>query len=218
MSDHVTPEELEALALGELPPELAVQVEEHAGRCASCGRDLAWLRAERALVERRAAAAPELPPEIWREVERRAYAPVSFHARRSTWVGAAIAVSAAAALAVIIRPVQRPAIVAASPGAVGDQTAKGPPPAAARALDRAEGDYRSALTVLEAEYARSRDKLDARTQERWDRTVSRARVQLASASAAAGGDVNARLRVLDGYAAMVRSLGRAIEESEEATP
>ena len=71
--------------------------------------------------------------------------------------------------------------------------------------------------MLEAEYARGRQKLDPRTQERWDRTVSRARVQLADASVAAAPDVNARLRVLDGYAAVVRSLGRAIEESEEAT-
>ena len=77
--------------------------------------------------------------------------------------------------------------------------------------------FMSALTVLEAEYARGRSKLDSRTQQRWDRAVSRARVKLADASAAAGGDVNARLRVLDGYAAAMRSLGRAIEETEEAT-
>ena len=47
--------------------------------------------------------------------------------------------------------------------------------------------------------------------------IRRARVQLADASVAAAPDVNARMRVMDGYKAVVRSLGRAIEESEEAT-
>jgi len=186
MSDHVTFEELDALCSGELPPELGSQVEDHARRCPSCGHELAWLRAERDLVARRAAKAPALDESIWQKVEKRAYAPIPLRRGRQTLVGAVVAVSAAAALAVI-------------------------------ALDKAEGDYRSALTVLEAEYGRSREKLDARTKERWDRAISRARVQLADASVAAAPDVNARMRVLDGYAAVVRSLGRAIEESEEAT-
>jgi len=106
---------------------------------------------------------------------------------------------------------------AAPDAALQDEFAEATPAPAVNALDKAEGDYRSALTVLEAEYGRSREKLDARTKERWDRAISRARVQLADASVAAAPDVNARMRVLDGYAAVVRSLGRAIEESEEAT-
>ncbi|HVI22274.1 MAG TPA: hypothetical protein VM691_02265, partial [Myxococcales bacterium] len=137
---------------------------------------------------------------------------------RRTLVGAVLAMSAAAALAVIVRPVRPPIPGLAAPdAALLDETAEMPPPPAAAALDRAEGDYRSALTVLEAEYTRNRARLDPRTQERWDRAVSRARVQLADASAAAAPDVNARLRVLSGYAAVVRSLRGAIEESEEAT-
>jgi hypothetical protein len=40
---------------------------------------------------------------------------------------------------------------------------------------------------------------------------------LAVAGAAAQGDVSARLRVLDGYAAAVRSLNRAIEDTQEAS-
>jgi hypothetical protein len=91
-----------------------------------------------------------------------------------------------------------------------------PPPEAVQAIDHAEGEYRNAFSTLEAEYARARARLDPRTQARWDRTVERTRVQLALASNAARGDVNARLRVLDGYAATVRSLNRAIEETEEA--
>jgi anti-sigma factor RsiW len=218
MSDHVTFEELDALCSGELPPELGTQVEDHARRCPSCGRELAWLRAERALIARRAAETPALDKSIWQKVEERAYAPLQLRRGRQTLVGAVVAVSAAAALAVIVRPAPpRVPGIAAPDAARQDETARTPPAPAALALDRAEGDYRSALTVLEAEYARSREKLDPRTQERWDRAVSRARVQLADASVAAAPDVNARLRVLDGYAAVVRSLGHAIEESEEAT-
>jgi hypothetical protein len=218
MSDHVTFEELDALCSGELPPELGTQVEDHARRCPSCGHELAWLRAERALISRRAAKTSALDKSIWQKVEERAYAPISLRRGRQTLVGAIVAVSAAAALAVIVRPAPpRVAGLAAPDAALQDETAEAPPAPAALALDRAEGDYRSALTVLEAEYARSRERLDPRTKERWDRAVSRARVQLADASVAAAPDVNARLRVLDGYAAVVRSLGRAIEESEEAT-
>jgi hypothetical protein len=219
MSDHVTFEELDALCSGELPPELGTQVEDHARRCPSCGRELAWLRAERALIARRAAQTPALDRSIWQKVEERAYEPIQLRRGRQTLVGAMVAVSAAAALAVIVRPAPPPRApgIAAPDAALQDETARMPPAPAALALDRAEGDYRSALTVLEAEYARSREKLDPRTQERWDRAVSRARVQLADASVAAAPDVNARLRVLDGYAAVVRSLGRAVEESEEAT-
>jgi len=199
MSDHVTFEELDALCSGELPPELGSQVEDHARRCPSCGRELAWLRAERELVARRAAKAPALGDSIWRKVEERAYAPIPLRRGRQTLVGAIVAVSAAAALAVIVRPAPpRVAGLAAPDAALEDELAEAP-------------------TVLEAEYARSREKLDPRTMERWDRAVSRARVQLADASVAAAPDVNARMRVLDGYKAVVRSLGRAVEESEEAT-
>jgi hypothetical protein len=218
VSDHVTFEELDALCSGELPPELASQVEDHARRCPSCGRELAWLRAERSLVEQRAAKMPALDPSIWAKVQERAYAPIPLRRARRTVVGAVLAMSAAAALAVIVRPARPPVPGLAAPdAALADETAEMPPPPAAAALDRAEGDYRSALTVLEAEYARNRSRLDSRTQDRWDRAVSRARVQLADASAAAAPDVNARLRVLSGYAAVVRSLRGAIEESEEAT-
>jgi hypothetical protein len=218
MSDHVTFEELDALCSGELPPELGSQVEDHARRCPSCGHELAWLRAERALIARRAAKTPALDKSIWQKVEERAYAPVPLRRGKQTLLGAIVAVSAAAALAVIVRPAPpRVAGLGAPDAALQDETAQMPPAPATLALDRAEGDYRTAVTVLEAEYARSREKLDPRTQQRWDRAVSRARVQLADASVAAAPDVNARLRVLDGYAAVVRSLGRAIEESEEAT-
>jgi hypothetical protein len=218
MSDHVTFEELDALCSGELPPELGSQVEDHARRCPSCGHELAWLRAERELVARRAAKTPALDKSIWQKVEERAYAPIPFRRGKQTLVGAIVAVSAAAALAVIVRPSPpRVAGLAAPDAALQDETGETAPAPATLALDRAEGDYRTAVTVLEAEYTRSREKLDSRTQQRWDRAVSRARVQLADASVAAAPDVNARLRVLDGYAAVVRSLGRAIEESEEAT-
>src|SRR2546430_4514952 len=184
MSDHVTFEELDALCSGELPPELGTQVEDHARRCPSCGRELAWLRAERGLVARRAAKTPALDESIWRKIEERAYAPIPLRRGRQTLVGAIVAVSAAAALAVIVRPAPPRVVGLGGPDAALQAETAGPPAPAALALDRAEGDYRSALTVLEAEYARSREKLDPRTQQRWDRAVSRARVQLADAAPA----------------------------------
>ena len=59
MTAHPTLEELEAAALGEesRPEALA-----HAGRCAECARELAWLRAEAQLLRRR--PQPEVRPEI----------------------------------------------------------------------------------------------------------------------------------------------------------
>jgi hypothetical protein len=211
--DHVTREELEQLAMDELPEDLAARVGDHAARCEACARELDWLRAERALILRRARQAPPPAPELWARVEARAYAPVPLRRRRS-WVAAAIAVAAAAALAVVVRPHlgRTPSVVAdASPEADAEA-----PPEAVRALSNAEGQYKSAFSTLEAEYARNRGRLDRRTQERWDRAVERTRVQLAVAETAAQGDVNARLRVLDGYAQAVRSLSRAVEETEEA--
>jgi hypothetical protein len=215
MSGHPAFEELEALSLGELPAEAAGRVEAHAAGCAGCGRELAWLRAEVTLLQRR--PTPPVSPALWEKVQERVYAPIPIaRARRRTWVGAAVAVAAAAALAVFVRAKPQ------QPGPFGDAgvlTEESPNPVdtkAVRALDKAAGDYRSALTVLEQEYAKGRDRLDARTQKRWDDSFARAR-GLVDASAQASNDVGERLKLLDGTAVMVRSLRHALEDTEEVT-
>ena len=134
----------------------------------------------------------------------------------SAVAGAAVAVAAAAALAVVIRPLQKAGPLGPSDASVSEEEAYELDPKAQQALDRAAGDYRTALQVLEQEYARGRARLDPRTQKRWDESFARARV-LIDSSAQARNDPDERVRLLDGSAAMVRSLRYAVEDSEEAT-
>jgi hypothetical protein len=210
MTGHPTFEELEAAALGE---EASRQTTEHAARCEECARELAWLRAESQLFRRRPPLA--VRPEIWERVEERVHAPVPISSARRwrPFLGAAMAVAAAAALAVVVRSptggLQNEQGDAAVSGEVAETDAK-----AQQALDRAAGDYRSALGVLEQEYARGRGRLDPRTQKRWDDSFARAR-SLIDASAQARNDPDERVKLLDGSAVMVRSLRHAIEDSEE---
>jgi hypothetical protein len=211
MTGHPTFEELEAAALGEeaLPEVLA-----HAAQCAECARELSWLRAEAQLVRRR--PQPALRPEIWRAVEERVHAPIPI-SRARRWrpvLAAAAAMAAAAALAVVVRPPTRGPLIGQGDAAVPDEVATEADPKAKQALDRAAGDYRSALGVLEQEYQTARARLDSRTQKRWDESFARAR-SLIDASAQARNDPEERVRLLDGSAVMVRSLRHALEDSEE---
>jgi hypothetical protein len=212
VTGHPSFEELEAAVLGEEPrPEVLA----HAGRCEECARELAWLRAEGQLMRRR--PQPEVRPEIWERIEERLHAPVPI-SRARRWrplLGAAAAVAAAAALAVVVRPVQHGTPGGQADAAVSDEAAGETDAKALQALDRAAGEYRSALGVLEQEYARGRGRLDPRTQKRWDDSFARAR-SLIDASAQARNDPDERLRLLDGSAVMVRSLRHAVEDSEEA--
>jgi len=211
MTGHPSFEELEAAALGEeRPPEVLA----HAAECAECGREMAWLRTEAQLVRRR--PQPPVRPEIWQRVDERVHAPVPI-SRARRWrgvMGAALAVAAAAALAVVVRPPAQGPTGLQSDAAVSDEVLPGADPKAQQALDRAAGDYRTALGVLQAEYSRSRARLDPRTQKRWDDSFARAR-SLIDASAQARNDPDERLRLLDGSAVMVRSLRHALEDSEE---
>lgn len=211
MTAHPTFEELEAAALGE---ESRPEVVAHAGRCPECARELAWLRAEAQLLRRR--PQPEVRPEIWDRIEERIHAPVPISQARR-WrplLGAAVAVAAAAALAVVVRPPSRGTPGDQGDAAVSDEPVPATDAKALEALDRAAGEYRTALGVLEQEYARGRSRLDPRTQKRWDDSFARAR-SLIDASAQARNDPGERLRLLDGSAVMVRSLRHAVEDSEE---
>jgi len=211
MTTHPTFEELEAAALGERSnPEVLA----HAGQCAECARELAWLRAEAQLVRRR--PQPRVRPEIWEQTLERIQAPVPI-SRARRWrpvLGAAVAVAAAAALAVVVRPHLGNDSGGQSDAAVPEEPVAQTDPKTLQALDRAAGEYRAALGVLEQEYARGRGRLDQRTQKRWDDSFAKAR-SLIDASAQARNDPGERLRLLDGSAVMVRSLRHAVEDSEE---
>lgn len=66
MNTHATTDQLEALIRGE---STGAPIEAHVAGCASCQRELAWVRAERGLLGRRPRAA--LPPELWQGIEAR---------------------------------------------------------------------------------------------------------------------------------------------------
>src|SRR5256885_11741602 len=90
---HVPAEELESLALDELPRDRAAQVEAHAAACPHCARELSWLRAEQTLLARRP---PAQTAHLWAGIAARLR-----HPRRRphrAWrisVGAAVAAAAA---------------------------------------------------------------------------------------------------------------------------
>ena len=185
---------------------------QHAGGCAECARELAWLKAERALMARRPQPKTD---HLWAGIEKQ----IARRAHRPHWawrasVAAAGLAAAAAMLLVVLKP--KPAPVVQQP--IARRHEYKPDPKALAALDRAEADYRDAAKVLEAEYARLRPGLDPKLAARWDETLTRAHTQLGEARAVAGEDVNARMQVLDGYAGYLRSLRNVIEQSEEANP
>ncbi len=216
MSAHPELEDLESVAQGRPAPE----AERHVAECAECARELAWLRAERALIARR----PSPPVDgLWAGIEARIGRPQQAgpRLRRPHWARrAAVAVSGAAAAAALVLLVMRtrPAPVQAPAPVAQRESDFHPDPKTLAALDRAEADYRDAANVLEAEYQRLRPRLDPALASRWDETLTRARTQLGEARAVAAEDVNARMQVLDGYAGYVRSLRNAVQNLEEANP
>jgi hypothetical protein len=150
----------------------------------------------------------------WAAVRRLRWAPAPVRRTPAAFALGAAATAAAVVLALALRP---PASgdATGSPNAValGDDL---PDPAVARVLERAESDCRAAARVLETEYQAGRGNLDAATAGSWDRSLAAARSQLDSAHALAGNDVDARMRILDGYAAYLRSLRAVVVSSEEA--
>src|SRR3989440_4180007 len=86
---HVPAEELESLALDELPRDRAAQVEAHAAACPHCARELSWLRAEQTLLARRP---PAQTAHLWAGIAARLR-----HPRRRPHRAWRISVGAAAA-------------------------------------------------------------------------------------------------------------------------
>jgi predicted anti-sigma-YlaC factor YlaD len=188
-------EALEALALGELDETRAREVEAHAADCASCKRELEWLRAERELMSRRAADQEPVPPELWRGIEARIAPPAQPQSHRWVWVGGAVAIAAAAALLLVWRQPRHEGPVVYRPDAgapVGKHHKLDPK----TALDNAEREYAQAISVMEAEVRKKRP--DVKLEE-WTTKVKKAREL-------AGNDPEARLAVLDGYASYMHSL------------
>lgn len=216
-------EELEALVAGTLPPEAAARVEAHVADCAACRDELAWLRAEAALMARRRERQAAPSPALWQGIAdrlARPAVPADLPGRRPApvrvrrWgLGARVAyggllAAAAAALVLVSRPGQRHVV----PRDLRDAGSTAPAVAArqklpaAVALDRAEREYLDAARVLEAEYRAERSRLPASVAERYDRTLAETRTRIADARATAGNDVEGRMVVLDGYDQYLRSL------------
>ena len=233
MSGHPSVEELEAMS---------AQTVAHVAQCDACAREVAWLRAERALLSRRPAP---LVQQLWAGVEERVRpqasglrpqgwgvgpqrsgvegsGPRPRWGRRAAFSAAGVA-AAAAVLLFALRPgavpvaAQGPLAQAPAPPAAPREEFR-PDPKALAALDRADADYRDAAKVLEDEYDRLRPLLDPALAKRWDETLSRAHTQLGEARKVAGDDVNARMQVLDGYAGYLRSLRNVVRQSEEVNP
>jgi len=203
----------------------------HVAQCAECTREVAWLRAEQALIARRPAVTAG---HLWAGIEQRIsqageVKPRLFrpHWARRIGLGAASVAAAAAVVLIFLRTrlpqiVQQPggssAVASQSSGAQKPREEYRPDPKTLAALDRAEADYRDAAKILEAEYDRLRPNLDPKLARRWDETLTRAHTQLGEARAVAGNDVNARMQVLDGYAGYLRSLRNVVQQTEEVTP
>lgn len=69
MSTHPPVQDLEALVAGSLDEDRSILLTAHTDDCPLCTRELAWLRAERELFEKRARGVP--PSEAWSQIEAR---------------------------------------------------------------------------------------------------------------------------------------------------
>jgi anti-sigma factor RsiW len=216
MSAHVPGEDLEALALGELAPARAAEVEAHAAGCAECARELQWARTEQALFSRRSA---EPAGALWAGVAARIGKETGKESRihRPRWARRVVLAVATAAAAAVLIVALRPRSVSVPPDATASESNNAIADALAT-LDKAEADYHRAAAVLEAEYVNARKNLDPELARRCDETLSRARAGLGDARTMAAQDVGARLRVLDGYAGYLRSLRSVVQQSQEANP
>jgi hypothetical protein len=208
---HLGEGALEALAAGE-PADAAAH--EHAGGCLRCGGEVALRRRERRALALYADAheGPEVD-RLWSGLEARLPAGPIAPARGPP----GRAVSAAGALAALAcagaafawlgwpRPAPLPVALAAeapldSSDDPGDLT-----PSARAALDRAELEYRRAADVLESEA-----RLRAGGRVSREAALAHARAALATAHAD-GSEPRARLRLLGGYSAYLKSLRRELD-------
>ncbi|HEX2572725.1 MAG TPA: zf-HC2 domain-containing protein [Polyangia bacterium] len=189
--------DLEAWADGRLAPERARMVEAHAAECPRCRREAEWLRAEQALLARRRGAEAPLPMELWQGIERRL--PEAVPRRRSrVWMGvAALAMAAAAMFAVVVPGVH---VGRFAQGVLRHGHRQASLAEATDALDDAEQSYRQAIAELEEAYAAAHRRMPEETATRLDASLEEARAEITEARSQAGQSMEARLRLLDGYA------------------
>jgi hypothetical protein len=226
------PEALEALVLGELPPEQARLVATHAESCRVCGEELRWLNLERTLMAERARRMLPPKPGLWQTVEQRLLVPslASYRKRRARrfaiWASLGMATSAAAIVASLVMQGPAPPIATVDRDRgrhhrMARLTASDEPRIAEQAvptLTHAEQEYQQAIATLEREYAAKRSRLDPEAAQQYDAIFLRARTLVAEARGTAGTNVDAHMHVLDGYAAYLDSLTSVVDETEDGRP
>ncbi len=143
MNTHPSVQDLESLIAGSLDEDRSILISAHTDDCAVCGRELAWLRAERELFAQRARGVP--PSEVWAQIEskiadrlrqespaprglRRVFAS-AFRSERMQWyavAGAALAVVGMVAVSPLSplrratpQPVAALSVSTGTPGAAG---------------------------------------------------------------------------------------------------
>jgi len=186
-------EALEACAAGEATPQRAAAIEAHASECGTCGQRLEWLRRENQVIRDWAAPGDAGVERLWAGI----HAGIRPKRASRRWIPAvAVATLAAAAMALFA--------VHGRMESDEEETAS-----AQSAIALAESDYARAAATLEAQVA-ARHPAGGRQAN----ALGRARTGLQRARASAGNDASARARVLEGYAAYLRSLRRALQDDD----
>ncbi len=221
---HCDKDQLIAAARRELSPARVVEVETHTADCAECKAELAWLRAERTMLQRRAREV-ELPPGQWGKIadrigaraEREAAPPVR-RSPRLAWLagGGALLVAAAAAMLLFVLPARQGPHRRKDPAPTRPEAATEPDHRVetVAAIEQAETDYERAIDLLEAEYAAQRARMKPEVAERRDADLKRMREELDGLRGIAGDDVDGRLRMLHASAQYVRSMQTIVLEEE----
>jgi hypothetical protein len=186
MSACPSKDELEEVALGSGRPEPRA----HAGGCPDCAARIAWLRKEEEIVSRWAAQDGAPTAHLWAGVRRG----IAAQRRRRRIAGGGVAAAVAAGVLVLLRPSAEPPETTAS---------------AAAAIDEAEAEYARAIESLEAQVAARRGGAQGQAG-----AIAQGRSSIQRARATSGRDPAGRVRMLEGYAAYLRSLRRALREEK----
>jgi hypothetical protein len=232
-------DDLLALIRGELDAERTAEVEKHVAACDACHDELGWLRAEKELFARRAAAREIVAPPVtqWPALadkiavarERADAARLARRRRRAIFGGPAGLLAAAAAVVLLVIPeVFGPSNTTQAGLAVDGGTEEpGPSPRdleddeeskerILKAIRRAESEYDAAIDVLDTEYAAQREKLPPAVARLRDNEIRRLRTELEEIRGLAGDDVDGRLRALQATAVYVRSMQKLLIDDETA--
>ena len=186
MSACPSREDLEEVALGGGRPEPRA----HVAGCADCASRVAWLRKEEEIVSRWAAQDAAPTAHLWEGVRRR----LAAQGRRRRTATGAFAAAVAAGVLLLLRPSPEPPETTAS---------------AAAAIDEAEAEYGRAIESLETQVAARHGGAQGQGG-----AIAQGRSSLLRARASSGRDPAGRVRLMEGYAAYLRSLRRALREEK----